>query len=225
MKNLIKKAVYNKFVARLVLPIFSRLDNACYKNISQYSVILNDGVHPKHRLMNYHQFFVDNISKEDSVLDIGCGIGANAYDIAQKANKVIGIDFCKKNIEFAKKNYQAENIEYILGDATKDLDDRKFDVIVMSNVLEHIKDRDTLLKSVRDLAPKILIRVPMIDRDWLVLYKKEKGIEWRLDDTHYIEYTMEDFEAEMKEAGLYVENYSVKFGEIWAIVKTLNDTI
>jgi hypothetical protein len=61
--------------------------------------------------------------------------------------------------------------------------------------------------------------VPMIDRDWLALFKKEKGVEYRLDKTHFTEYTIESFEEEIKEADLKIESYSVQFGEIWAIIK------
>ena len=38
----------------------------------------------------------------------------------------------------------------------------------------------------------------MINRDWITLYKKELGIEWRLDKTHYIEYTLESFKEELE---------------------------
>lgn len=39
-----------------------------------------------------------------------------------------------KNIEIAKKKYSAPNVEYLIGDATKDLPNQKFDVIILSNV-------------------------------------------------------------------------------------------
>jgi len=53
--------------------------------------------------------------------------------------------------------------------------------------LEHIENRIEFLNKIKNLAPKILIRVPMINRDWITLYKKELGMEWRLDKTHYID--------------------------------------
>ena len=65
---------------------------------------------------------------------------------------------------------------------------------------------------------KFLIRVPILNRDWLVLYKKEFKIEYRLDKTHYIEYTIEDLTGELEKAGLKINNYSIQFGEIWALV-------
>jgi len=61
----------------------------------------------------------------------------------------------------------------------------------------------------------------MINRDWLTYYKKEMGIEYRLDPTHRIEYTMESLREELEKAGLSIEKVSVQFGEIWAVARAL----
>jgi len=220
------------------------------------------GIHPKHRLMDYHRFFVDNINEGDMVLDVGCGNGALTYDIAKKAWMVVGIDLNKKNIAFAKKRFFRGNIDYVCGDATKNLpllnpqleafiipnirdkegssivcvnreedihrlyddslaelsDKRPFDVITLSNVLEHIENRVDFLKLMGRKASKLLIRVPMINRDWITPYKKELGLDYRGDRGHFTEYTFESFEREMKEVGLKIEECSIQFGEIWAVV-------
>jgi len=181
-------------------------------------MVEKNGLHPKHRLMNYHKFFADNVDKDDVVLDVGCGNGALSYDVAKKAKKVVGIDLNKKNISFAKERYSEENIEYICGDALKDLPDEKFDVIIMSNVLEHIGNRVEFLERLREKAARFLIRVPMINRDWITLYKKELSMDYRLDKGHYVEYTLERFERELEKAGLRIQDYSIQFGEIWAEV-------
>ena len=196
-----------------------KLHNFSYRLASKFAIMAEGGLHPKHRLMNYHKFFLDNVNSEDVILDIGCGNGALTYDLAQKAKKVVGIDLKEENIKIAKKKYSAPNIEYAVGDARSYNFNEKFDVVVLSNVLEHIEDRVEFLKKLKLLAPKILIRVPMINRDWITLYKKELGVEWRLDKTHYIEYTLESFEEELEKAGLKLEKHSIQFGEIWAVVR------
>lgn len=208
-----------KKVIAWLLKLFLGLDNYCYKLISKLAILENNGIHPKHRIMNYHQFFVDNIEKGDRILDVGCGNGAVAYDLSRKAESVLGIDINEENINYAKKHYQSDNSNFIIGDATKYQFKRSFDIIVLSNVLEHIKNRTIFLQKIKKLAPKILIRVPMIDRDWLVLYKKEKGVEYKLDKTHFIEYTEKTFREEIEKANLKIINYSIQFGEIWAILK------
>jgi len=204
-----------KFFLKLSL----RLSNWLYKVISVLAIKSEGGLHPKHRLIGYHNFFLNNILADNSVLDIGCGNGALAYDLAQKVRSVVGIDIVEKNIVKAKTKFNKSNIKYIVGDATKDLSGEKFDVIVLSNVLEHIEDRLTFLKGIRGLAGKFLVRVPMFDRDWLPLYKKELGVEWRLDRTHFTEYTEVSFRGELEKAGYRIEKLNIQFGEIWAVVK------
>jgi hypothetical protein len=96
---------------------------------------------------------------------------------------------------------------------------RTFDVISLSNVLEHIENRQVFLKYLlAEYSPrKILIRVPMFEREWLVPYKKELGLEWRLDQTHYTEYTQDEFSREMTGSGLTVKSINYKWGEIYAV--------
>jgi len=216
----------NSFLRKPIVKFLLRLHNFSYQWAGFFC--LEDGVHPKHRLMNYHKFFVDNISPDDMVLDVGCGNGALTYDLAKKAKKVIGVDINKENIYFAKKKFSRDNIEYICADfrslhSTPRGNSNitpEFNVITLSNVLEHIKDRAEFLGDLVSKYPKakFLIRAPMINRDWLVFYKKELGIEWRADKTHYIEYTLESFREELEKAGLKIENHSIQFGETWAVV-------
>lgn len=182
-----------------------------------------DGLHPKHRLMNYHKFFVDNVDESDFVLDIGCGNGALTYDVASKVKRIVGIDLSEKNISIAKRTYSRENIEYICGNALTDLPNEQYDVAILSNVLEHIDKRVKFLVSLKSLAPKFLIRVPMLNRNWIDVYKKELGLEYRLDRTHFIEYTFEGFKKELNEAGISVLDYSIQFGEIWAVARMIKE--
>ncbi len=218
MKSLIKKLILTPVVSKKIVRQLLKIHTLSYRFISTFSVAAEDGLHPKHRLMNYHKFFVDNVSESDIVLDIGCGNGALTYDVARKAKYVYGIDINAKNIEYARQKYNADNITYIIGDATEYKFNEDFDVIILSNVLEHIEKRNEFLLKIRDLSDTFLIRVPMINRDWVVLYKKELGLPYMSDPTHYTEYTLESFVDELLQAGLKVKNHTIQFGEIWATV-------
>ena len=208
----------NERVTRLILRMLMRLDNFCYRNISRFAMIAEGGIHPKHRLTNYHQFFVDNVDPQDAVLDIGCGNGFLTYDVARKARSVTAIDLNKDNIESARRNFNRENIKYVCGDASKLNFSETFDVIILSNLLEHLENRHDFLRKVKGLADKFLMRVPVLNRDWLTYYKRQLGVEYRLDLTHKIEYTMESFQEELEKAGMRIERASIQFGEIWAVV-------
>ena len=86
------------------------------------------------------------------------------------------------------------------------------------SMLEHIERRVEFLRDVQSrLSPsRWLIRVPMFDRDWRPSLRKELGLFAYSDPTHYTEYTVESFRAEMREAGLGIRHLQVNWGEIWA---------
>jgi 2-polyprenyl-3-methyl-5-hydroxy-6-metoxy-1,4-benzoquinol methylase len=164
---------------------------------------------------------LDNISENDCVLDVGCASGEVAYDLAKKARKVTGIEILPAKIKIAKEKNNAGNIEYLIGDATEyDFKD-KFDVIILSNVLEHIKERVDFLSKLKVLAPKILIRVPLITRDWISYYKKENGFSYLLDPSHCIEYAEDEFKEEIEKAGLKIESIIIRFGELYAVIRKI----
>ncbi len=223
MKALFKSFLQNPLIAKSLTRLMLRVNNFSYRMagyLSQFSE--PDWIHPKHRLMNYHQFFLDNIESNELVLDIGCGNGLVARDIAMKAKEVTAIDINERHIKNAAINcsdIKDGRLKFIHGDATNYDFNESFNKIILSNILEHIEDRIGFLNKIKGLAPVLLIRIPMINRDWIALYKKEQGLEYRLDNSHFIEYTLESFIDELTVANLVIDSYSIQFGEIWARVK------
>lgn len=198
------------------------LDDELYSIQGQMAIAYGNGVHTKHRHTRYHDFFIARINAKEEVIDIGCGIGVLAYDIAENVEcNIVAIDLNASKIMKAKGLYAHPNITYIHGDALKDLPSGSFDVVVLSNVLEHLPDRsDFLNKAVKVTGcRKVLLRVPLYERDWRVPLKKEIGVEWRLDKTHFTEYTVPQFEQEIKDAGLTIFHKEIHWGEIWAEVR------
>jgi len=198
-----------------------RLDHRLYSLQGQKAIEYDSGIHTKHRHIRYHDFFVGRVSPGERVLDIGCGIGAVAYDVAEKAGAhVVGIDLNPDNITLAHQRHAHPRVEYRVGDALRDLPDGPFDVVILSNVLEHLPERPAFLCRVLEVArpSRILIRVPLFERDWRVPLKRELGVEWQLDATHKTEYTLESFAEEMAAAGLKITQQEVRWGEIWAEV-------
>lgn len=208
---------------KLILKFILELHSISYSLIGLISSRLNNGVHPKHHIIKYKEWFAENIKANATILDIGCSTGLMCRLISKKAKKVYGIDINNNAIEFAKKNNQVNNVEYIHADATffNYQSIKVIDCVVLSNVLEHIEDRILFLKKIIKKVRwrkkvKFLIRVPMIDRDWLVLYKKQMGVSWKLDKTHFIEYTLDEFSKEIEQCNLKIIKYSIRWGEIYA---------
>lgn len=207
---------------RAAMRALLEIDDDLTRYINQVALRYDNGMHVKHRLMRYHDFFVDRIHAGERVLDIGCGYGAVAYSVASRAGAIVtGIDLNAKNIATARKFFQHANLTFIEGDALKDLPGGPFDAIIFSNVLEHIERRVEFLKMAQQrLTPRRwLIRVPMFNRDWRVPLRQELGMFYFSDKTHFTEYTQESFEAEMKAAALSVTHMQINWGEIWAEVR------
>jgi 2-polyprenyl-3-methyl-5-hydroxy-6-metoxy-1,4-benzoquinol methylase len=179
----------------------------------------HNGIHVKHRLMGYHDFFVERVKPGERVLDIGCGYGALAWSMVKRSGaRVTGIDLNSENIEKARRLYSDENLRFILGDALKALSLGEFETIVISNVLEHVDDRLEFIEKIQKGAhPKRwLIRAPMINRHWHVPLRKELGLFYFSDKTHCTEYTEQTFREEMEAAGLSLSHLQINWGEIWA---------
>lgn len=208
----------NKKTPEKALRLLFSLDTLLYGAQGQQAIAYDGGIHTKHRHMKYHDFFTSRVTTADRVIDIGCGNGAVAFDVAKIAAKVVGIDINADNITVAQGQFQSPNLEFRVGDALEALPEEEFSVIILSNVLEHLPARAEFLRRAQEtLQPKrTLIRVPLFERDWRVPLKKELGVEWRLDATHEIEYTLESFADEMAEAGLKTKHLEVRWGEIWA---------
>ena len=178
----------------------------------------DDGVHAKHRLTRYHDFFVERIGPDERVLDIGSGKGELAYDIAERTGAtVVGIDRAEWALAFARSRFTHPRVSFVQADALGYEPDGAFDVAVLSNVLEHVATRIELLHSLRERAKvsRLLIRVPMIDRDWVIPLRRELGLTYFSDPEHEVEYTATLLGDELREAGWEMGEPTIAWGEIW----------
>lgn len=194
--------------------------------INQSSIRYEGNHHPKHRLTNYHNFFIENINDNSKVLDLGCGYGFVAWKVAEKKKdcKIVGVDRVKSKIDFANKEYNLKNLSFICEDVLDVNFSDQYDIIILSNIYEHIDKRINFIKTlVKNCNPKkILFRIPDFKRSWFLPLKKELGVNYFSDDEHFIEHTFEEFREEMETAGLKVGDTKFLWGEIWSVceVKT-----
>lgn len=201
----------------------ANLEQRVYVMEGEAAKAAEGGLHPKHRYLNYHAWFVDRLEAGERVLDLGCGVGALGAAMAQRA-EVTGIDWDPANLAEAQQR-TSDSIELIEGDITSVRAPGLYDTVVLSNVLEHIADRPDRLRLWRAwYEPKrFLIRVPAFDREWRVPWKKEIGVEWRLDTTHETEFTLEQLREELSEAGLTITHTTTRWGEFWVEAVAVTD--
>ena len=196
-------------------------DDDLARAVNRAAVRYEGGTHPKHRLTRYHDFFVRHIDPGARVLDVGSGKGELSADIAARVEgcEVVGIDLSPENAQRAREACSAPNLRFVAGDALRDVPEGRFDVVVLSNVVEHIEPRVALLRRLAAAteASRFLVRVPLSERHWTVALRKELDLPWFSDPTHRVEYTQEQIERELQDAGLRVTEIELRWGEAWLV--------
>jgi len=101
------------------------------------------------------------------VLDIGCGVGTLSFYTASKGNYVMGIDISPRAIEACKLTAQKlnldKNTDFLVKDFSEEMIDGRFDLVICSEVLEHLKDDKLVIKKIFNIlkeSGRILISVP-----------------------------------------------------------------
>jgi len=78
-------------------------------------------------------FFEKYIGKDKRILDVGCGVGDNIMRLKKRGyDNVVGVDISSEMIVSAKSR-GCEKVFLV-----DDLDDRDYDVLLFSHVLEHV---------------------------------------------------------------------------------------
>jgi len=117
---------------------------------------------------------LDLTGKRLSVLDVGCGTGDYSLVLANNGFKVTGFDFSEYAIKTAKDRCAGSPgnpPEFIVGDINTFTTNEKYDLIIMSEVLEHIEEDTGILHKYRDFLKDdgyVLISVPFDPAFWSV---------------------------------------------------------
>lgn len=124
--------------------------------------------------------FVDELEKEvvfallkprpqASLLDIGCGTGNYALDLARTGLRVTGVDVSTSMLAVARHKAQAANLDinFLAGDARSlPFASETFDYVLIINVLEFISPPDQVLnEAFRVLKPGGRLVTGFINRD------------------------------------------------------------
>jgi len=91
-----------------------------------------------------------------NILDIGCGGGLLSEPITRLGAKVTAIDASKKNIQVAKFHAKKNNlkINYLCSSPEKLDLNKKFDVVLNMEIVEHVEDLNFFIKKSSNLLKK-----------------------------------------------------------------------
>ena len=101
------------------------------------------------------KYILETLNKKNlnntKVLDIGCGGGLVSEGLSKIGATVTGIDFIKENIKVAKMHAKKNNlkINYFVKDFEKEKITSKYDVIIILEVLEHLKNWEEFIKKIK----------------------------------------------------------------------------
>ena len=105
-----------------------------------------------------------------SLLDLGCGGGLICEPLSRLGIKVTGIDFVKENIKIAKDHAKKSDlrINYVYQDLENLKIKKKFDIILMLEVIEHLDDFKRIINTNMNLLkPNGKLILSTINRTFL----------------------------------------------------------
>jgi SAM-dependent methyltransferase len=150
----------------------------------------------------------DWVPSQATVLDIGCGSGRIARELAARAQSVLGIDYDEAAIRAAQMIEHPPHVRFEVGDAHELDPETKYDVVMLVHVLEHIDDPHDLLASIGRLAPTLIVEVPAFDRCVLNPVRLDLGLDFSSDDDHVREYTKQLLSEQLEAAAWTVTEWA-----------------
>lgn len=108
------------------------------------------------------------VFRVSNILEVGCAFGVLLNNLADRLqiNTRTGIDISANNIEVAKNLYPGcsffrGTLEEYLVFSPDEIKNRRFDIIVLSDIVEHIPDDLEFLKTVKKAASYVLLNLPL----------------------------------------------------------------
>ena len=145
------------------------------KEIDKFSKIAEDWWNPEGKFKPLHQFNPErikyirdntikhfNLTNKDkpfknlNILDIGCGGGLLSEPMSRLGGNVTGIDASEKNIISAKFHAKQNNlnISYFCNSPENFKSNKKFDLVLNMEIVEHVEDVNFFIKKSSELLKK-----------------------------------------------------------------------
>lgn len=180
---------------------------------------------PKHPMRRLAIAFIGgHLDANATILDLGCGFGDLSDMLAARAREVVGIDHSEMAIASARNTYRRPNLSFESGDAVAYLEasPRRFDVLILSHVLEHLADPGPFLKAFRDHFSHIYIEVPDFEASFQNTYRHDFGAKLIYSDNdHVTEFDRAELQRVVGEAGLRIEASDFRYGvmRLWCATR------
>ena len=146
----------------------------------------------KHSKLSSHYYVRQMVGSNQEVLDIGAGEGFFAEELATNGNRVTGIDNRLQPAETARfEQYFTVDLEDGIGGVIRQLDGKRFDRVLLLDVLEHLRRPEQLLRQTHEVLKSeglLLVSLPNIANIYirltLLLGRFDYSERGLLDKTH-----------------------------------------
>ena len=114
------------------------------------------------------------------VLDLACGGGFIANELARRGHEVVGVDISEQSLRIASSHDTSRRVRYVPADARAlPMGGASFDAVCAMDFLEHVEVPDEVVaEAARVLAPRGLFMFHTFDRNpisWLLVIQ---GVQW-----------------------------------------------
>lgn len=190
-------------------PIDAKTLNKFYETMSNYeygeSGVSVSEPH-KNMIKRQYSFIRDFLDSKINVLDIGAADGSNLFFYKEKGHHVYGIEPSKANVKYAEYAFDVEMHQGFLSDYIQSGDKRKFDLVILSHVLEHVKDPKSFIEQISSICNEyVYIEVPSMD----MRFVEEPFGSFFFEHLNY--FTYESLSQLMLLAGYKAVKFSVDF--------------
>lgn len=144
-----------------------------------------------------------------TALEVGCaeGVVINKLKELLQIKRCFGSDICHVFLSFGETHYPA--IKFIRNDGLNlPFGDKFIDLIVLSDIIEHISELDLLLKEIKRVAKYGLLKVPLDKYLWRKLVSEPLGrsfsVGFQHPDGHLHEFSKKSCEKVLKDGGFKI---------------------
>ena len=145
--------------------------------------------------------FAGQIVRDKSVIDIGCGVGYGSRRLAELgASSVHAFDLSEGAIQHAGKHYGHPKVHFETGNAEQFETERKFDVAVCFELIEHVRNARKVLGNIKRV----------LNREGILVMSTPRALEQKRTHFHEHEFDLDEYISIVREyfpnVEMYVEN-------------------
>jgi hypothetical protein len=193
-----------------LLSRYTKLSHYEYDSQSNTNVMGKNKFYKK-RCQRQYDFIKNTIDRIDSFFEVGSASGYNLSLYHNVGINVFGIEPSENNVINCKKNYNIKLFHGTFHDyIVSDCDNRTYDMIFLSHVLEHIINPTQFLKSLSKMNNRYMyIEVPSFD------YKFNDEPFGMFEEEHVNYFTFESLRNMMHDINYHIVDANLYFASEW----------